>query len=80
MGTALGSSGEVTLPGAVSGKTVYKVFDASAFTDVTSDFESAISVNDQIQQTALTNLTAGDNLTVVLSGGALTNASTSPSN
>lgn len=53
--TSLSAAGAVTLTGAVVGDNVQKVFDTSAWTDVTSSFESTISVAGQVQQTASTS-------------------------
>lgn len=69
--------GAVTLTGAEIGDPVYRVFNVDAFSTITSDFETTISVSGQIQQTGATDY-SGKNLSVALPG-ALTNASTSPS-
>lgn len=60
------SAGAVTLTGAQVGDKVLSVLDASAspFTNVTTSFESTISVLNQIQQTA--SGTNGHNLLVTL--------------
>ncbi len=52
--TGLSAAGAVTLAGAVVGDTVLKVYDqaVAVWVDVTSSFESAISVAGQIQETA----------------------------
>lgn len=50
--------GPVTLTGAVVGDAVDSVVNLSTPGDVTSSFESTISVAGQIQQTAVTNLSA----------------------
>lgn len=54
VGTGLAAAGAVTLTGAVVGDTVVKVWDTNAagYVDVTSSFESTISVANQIQETA----------------------------
>lgn len=68
--------GSCALAGAVIGAAVKAVLKSDG-TDVTADFESVISVTDQIQQTGAQNYVA---FTLqVHFGGTLTNASTSPS-
>jgi peptidoglycan hydrolase-like protein with peptidoglycan-binding domain len=76
--TGLGAAGSVTLTGSKIGQTVRQVWDITGNADVSSDFETTISVNDQIQQTA--GSLSGHSLTLVLSGNPLTDANTSPSN
>lgn len=49
--TALATTGAVTLTGTVAGDTTELVLDLTSLTDVTSNFESTISVSGQIQQT-----------------------------
>jgi hypothetical protein len=58
--------GPVTLLGAVAGQSVSGVFDYTSKVDVSSEFETVISVNDQIQQTGSSTLV---NLGVSLPGG-----------
>ncbi len=67
----------ISLPGAVAGKSVALVRKDSDGSDITSQFEATISVNDHIQQTGSTDLT-GENAGVSCFG-SLTNAPTSPS-
>ena len=82
-GSGLASAGAVSLPGAVAGQPVIRVgsVDNSSpqvFTNVSSDFETTISVDGQIQQTS--GSLAGDDIFVTFGSGDLTNASTNPSN
>ncbi len=72
--------GSISIPGAIHGATVVIVYSGNAQTDidVSADFESTISVADQIQQTGVTDYST-TRLTYLISPGALTNASTSPS-
>jgi hypothetical protein len=83
-GTGVDAPGPVTLTGARVGQTVFKIYAYGISDqphDVTSDFETTISVNDQIQQTS--GSLSGDPLQVMVSGdlsATLTNATTSPSN
>ena len=53
--TSLSAAGAVTLTGAVNGDKVLSVTDLSSDSDVSSSFESTISVANQIQQTASTS-------------------------
>ncbi|MGY3393449.1 hypothetical protein ACVWW6_006040 [Bradyrhizobium sp. USDA 3311] len=55
---ASNGAGAVTLAGAVVGDVVESVVNLTTPGDVTSSFESVISVAGQIQQTAATNLSA----------------------
>jgi hypothetical protein len=64
LATALTTTGSVTLAGAALHAAVQKVFDTATWTDVTADFESAISVAGHIQQT--TGLLAADVIMVFL--------------
>lgn len=57
--------GAVTLAGAVIGDTVENVANLTTPGDVTSSFEATISVAGQIQQTAVTNLSAAQLLFMV---------------
>ena len=50
--TGLSAAGAATLSGSVVGDMVLGVIDSSAFTDVSSSFESVITVAGQIQETA----------------------------
>lgn len=52
VGTGGSGAGAVTLTGAVVGDTIAKVWDtnAAAYVDVTANFESTITVANQIQQ------------------------------
>jgi hypothetical protein len=52
--TGLSAAGSITITGAVIGDTVLKVYDVAAalWVDVSSSFESVISVNNAIQETA----------------------------
>jgi hypothetical protein len=75
--TGRNGAGSVTLTGALIGQTVIHVYDSTSNLDVSTDFEKTISVINHIQQTGSTNY-ASDTLEVFLPG-ALTNASTSPS-
>ncbi len=63
-GTALAAAGAVTLTGAQVGDKVLSVIDYTANTNVTSSYESTISVLNQIQQTAAG--TASDKILVTL--------------
>ncbi len=51
--TGLSAAGSITLTGAVIGDTILKVYDLNAalWVDVTSSFESAITVTNAIQET-----------------------------
>jgi hypothetical protein len=69
--------GSISLPGAIAGQQVFFVVDVSNYTNVTSDFENTISVNNQIQQTSATDFSSAT--LNVISPGTLTNATTSPS-
>lgn len=69
--------GPVTLMGAVIGTPIVSIRNLSTATYVQADFESVISVTDQIQQTGAQNYSA-HTLKIYL-GGSLTNAATSPS-
>lgn len=53
--TSLSGAGAVTLTGAVIGDQVVSVLDTSSWTDVSADFETVISVANQIQQTVSTS-------------------------
>ena len=59
-GVASGSNGigAVTVAGAVVGDNVEFVFDHTDGTDVTSSFQSTVTVAGQVQQTSATNLSA----------------------
>lgn len=72
--------GPVTVTGLKIGDVVGVVSDTSSLVnhDVTSDFETTISVNNQIQQTGAVDLSA-DFLVIEIVRSVLTNASTSPS-
>lgn len=74
LGVGASEPGPVSLPGAVVGQAVVRV---RAPSNATADFESTISVNDQIQQISGDYTDA--NLVVSLVGGSLTNADSSPS-
>jgi hypothetical protein len=69
--------GPITLPGATVGMSVSKVWTTSGPTEITSEFESTISVAGQIQQTISNDYTG--NVISVAIPGTLTNATTSPS-
>jgi hypothetical protein len=73
-------AGSISLPGAVIGQTVTGIYTSTDMGEPGSDFESTISVNDQIQQTGSTDY-SGLILNVCISEvpGTLTNATTSPS-
>jgi hypothetical protein len=73
-------SGPVDLysPGATIGQTVWQVFDETALVDQSTGFETSISVTNQIQQFSASDL-SGDIQDVYVVAGALTNATTSPS-
>ncbi len=49
--TGLSAAGSVTMTGAVIGDIVARVINLGASTDVTSSFESVITVTDKIQET-----------------------------
>lgn len=49
--TGLGAAGAVTVPGTLVGDTVNLVLNLGADTDVTSSFESTVSVAGQVQET-----------------------------
>jgi len=74
----LAAPGSIVLGGAVVGDSVVHVFNGDASTFVESDFESVITVAGHIQQTGATNYSA-NTLGFFLSGGALSDASSSPS-
>ena len=70
----------VSLPGAVIGTQVYSVNGGSSYNprdDATADFETTISVTNQIQQTGTSTDWTGSNMFVDIPG-ALTDAPTSP--
>lgn len=69
--------GAVNMGNVDVGVTVVSVHNVTDDADITADFETTISVLNQIQQTGATNYT-GKNLTVTITG-SLTDASTSPS-
>jgi hypothetical protein len=75
--TGHNGAGSVTASGAVAGEAVKNVVDWFSGADVSSDFETTISVNGQIQQTGSANYST--HRIVVSLSGALTNATTSPS-
>lgn len=50
--TGLSAAGAITLTGTVIGDNVVSVTDLSTFADVTSSFESTITVANQIQESA----------------------------
>ena len=79
-GIALAGAGSVSLPGATIGQVVVHIHDDTADRDATADFETTISINNQIQQTGTSVVSSGDTLHVYVSNGTLTNADTSPSN
>lgn len=53
--TSLSGAGSITLAGVLVGDNVISVLDTSSFTDVSSSFESSISVAGKIQQSASTS-------------------------
>lgn len=62
----INGAGACTLTGAVAGDKVIGVAGITAVGDAASSFEATITVNDQIQQTAVGDLSANDYLAVLL--------------
>jgi hypothetical protein len=80
-GTGRNGAGPIAVTGAVAGKSVATVWSTSGPHgphDISGSFESVISVNDQIQQTASTDLSS-DFLAIQIVQGTMANATTSPS-
>jgi hypothetical protein len=67
--TGLSAAGSVTLTGAVVGDVVAKVYDqaSAVWTDVSSKFETVITVNDKIQELSSVS---GDGIIVFLQPGS----------
>jgi hypothetical protein len=72
-------AGPISVPGAMVGTPVVEVSDSNTGDILTSDFESTVSIPNQVQQTSSSDL-SGALVNFLLRQGTLTDASTSPSN
>jgi hypothetical protein len=72
-------AGPISVPGALVGTPVVEVTDSNTGDILTSDFESTVSIPDQVQQTSSSDL-SGALVNFLLRQGALTDAASSPSN
>jgi hypothetical protein len=80
-GTGRNGAGPIAVTGAIAGKAVATIWSTGGPhgpANLSTSFEAIVSVNDQIQQTASTDLSS-DFLAIEIVQGIITNATTSPS-